>query len=527
MVVEELVTKLGLEIDTGALAVLEKFRATVSDGMKSLAVGASAVGAAFVGIVSHAAHAADEIGDMADKLGVNAEALQELRVASELSDVSFESLTAGLKFVAKNAAEAAAGSKEAAEAFAGIATKDAQGQLLTADELLMNVAKRFESIQSPAEKTRLAMKIFGRAGTELIPMLNRGAEGIAEFRREAQEMGVVFGKEALEQADDFGRELIRVKFAMEGLRNTFAVPFFKVFVAGVKLLVGVLKSARPAIEEVSKGFVSAGQRMAGVGRVVMGVVNAIREGSGVFGDWLRSILGNVKWIKVLEALLVGLGVVFVATAAAAIGAWVAAAAPFLFLAALIGFIVDDIRAFIEGGDSVIGRLQKWASVIGDPNEHVLVRLLRTSLALMMDLTDPQRWTRLASAAVAAVAQIISVIPGGKLVTSILARQAATASGLAGIVSQVATGTPILEAAGYSQGAGFEDMERRGIAFRSAQSKEPTGPNSSSAPQASFQPITNITINGSQLSGEELQSRVENAINASYSKALPAVSGGAQ
>lgn len=518
-------TRLGIEVDTGALAVLEKFRSGVSNALMGLAAVAAGVGTAFVGAVSHAAHAADEMGDLAEKLGVNAEALQELRVAAELSDVSFESLTTGMKFLAKNAAEAAHGSAEAADAFKGIVTKDAKGQLLTADELLMNVAKRFEEIKDPAEKMRLAMKLGGRGGAELIPMLNRGAEGIAAFRKEAQEMGVVFGQEALEQADEFGRELVRVKLATEGLRNTFAVPFFKVFVNGVKLLVGVLRQLRPAIDGISKGFAEAGARMAsvlGTLKNIMGIFSGLVDEDSPLAKFFK----NADWIAALEAALVGLGVVFVATAAAAIGSWLAAAAPFILLSALIGFIVDEINTFIKGGDTVLGDLIKWADAIGDPNEHPIVLMLRKAVSLMFDLTDPEKWTRLAAAAISAIGSIVNAIPGGRLLASYIANQAATGATLARVATAANSptgdlGNNLMESLGFSQGAGFRQMEAKGIATQSMMSTRPEP--MMSMPQQSFAPV--ININGSGLSGEELQSRVENALNASYSKAMPAASGG--
>ena len=517
MIVEELVTRLGIEVDTGALAVLEKFRSGVSNALMGLAAVAAGVGTAFVGAVSHAAHAADEMGDLAEKLGVNAEALQELRVAAELSDVSFESLTTGMKFLAKNAAEAAHGSAEAADAFKGIVTKDAKGQLLTADALLMNVAKRFESIKDPAEKMRLAMKLGGRGGAELIPMLNRGAEGIAAFRKEAQEMGVVFGQEALEQADEFGRELVRVKFAMKGLRNTFAVPFFKVFVNGVKLLVSVLKQLRPAITDISKGFADAGARMASVFGGIARTITVIRNASGVFGDWLSHIFGGVQWIKVLEATLIGLGVVFVATAAAAIGAWLAAAAPFILLSALIGFIVDDIRAFIQGGDSVIGRIQKWADAVGDPNEHPIVKMLRKSVSLMMDFTDEKHWRDWEDTIIEIIKRIVGMLPGGSFLANAVTKGIEVRNKVEDYLYESRDSSP---ARNFTAGSPYGLMRGGGYFRSSAPAPETTNNVHHNTPN-----VTNNFVMQVTHSVEETQQAIDRALSSHYSNAMPATSGG--
>ena len=55
-----------------------------------------------------------------------------------------------------------------------------------------------------AEKSRLAFELFGKAGTELMPMLN-GAEGSVEALKErANELGLVMSDEAVDAGVVFG-----------------------------------------------------------------------------------------------------------------------------------------------------------------------------------------------------------------------------------------------------------------------------------------------------------------------------------
>jgi hypothetical protein len=75
---------------------------------------------------------------------------------------------------------ATGGGKDAASALSalGISATDSSGQLKNADQILMEVADRFEQMPDGAMKAKVAMDLFGRAGAALIPMLNMGSDAI-------------------------------------------------------------------------------------------------------------------------------------------------------------------------------------------------------------------------------------------------------------------------------------------------------------------------------------------------------------
>jgi hypothetical protein len=67
--------------------------------------------------------------------------------------------------------------------FADIRNKTPEAQL----ELL---ATKFASIRDGADKDAIAIELLGRAGVNLIPILNQGAEGIRHWKQMADELGV-------------------------------------------------------------------------------------------------------------------------------------------------------------------------------------------------------------------------------------------------------------------------------------------------------------------------------------------------
>jgi hypothetical protein len=128
-------------------------------------LGGALIGAATVGglaaVVDRSMSTADAIGKTADKIGVGVEALQELRFAAKASGVE-QTLDVALQRFTRRAAEAAQGTGEAKDALAqmGIVLRDQSGNLRRSEDLLGDVADAFARIEDPAERVRLAFKLF-------------------------------------------------------------------------------------------------------------------------------------------------------------------------------------------------------------------------------------------------------------------------------------------------------------------------------------------------------------------------------
>lgn len=135
---------------------------------------------------------------MSQKIGISTEELSTLAFAAELADVSLDQLQTGLVRLSKNAADMANGTGEAKDAFKalGLEVVNSAGTLKTNDELLKEIATKFAGLEDGADKTALAVKLFGKSGAELVPMLNAGAAGIEELQSRARQLGLELSTEA-------------------------------------------------------------------------------------------------------------------------------------------------------------------------------------------------------------------------------------------------------------------------------------------------------------------------------------------
>ena len=182
-------------------------------GMHALeAFGAVEAVAKLKEMVMSSVELAENMGKMAQKTGVSTEELSRLSYAANLADVSTDALSIGLKKLAKNATDAASGSKEQAAHFQaiGVATKDAHGKIRPLDELLGDVAEKFAGYEDGAAKSALAQQIFGKAGADLIPLLNMGRDGLREMGDEAKRLGVIISGEQAERAERFNDTLKKI-----------------------------------------------------------------------------------------------------------------------------------------------------------------------------------------------------------------------------------------------------------------------------------------------------------------------------
>ena len=211
--------------------------ASAQQGLQALTTSAAGLGlqlgalggAASLGglalMAKQAIDAADGLGKMAQKVGVSVESLSALEYAGKLSDVSLEQLGTGLKKLSVNLNEVATNADgDAAAAFKaiGVSVTDAEGRLRNADEVFADVADAFAGMKDGAGKTALAVALFGKAGSDLIPMLNAGADGLRDMRGEAEALGLVFTGDTAKQAEAFNDNLTRLAEASRGFGNEVA-----------------------------------------------------------------------------------------------------------------------------------------------------------------------------------------------------------------------------------------------------------------------------------------------------------------
>ena len=133
------------------------------------------------------ASAMAELGDQTERmghmLGATADEVQQFRYLAAASGQSVEGLSLGMERLGYNAERAEAGSKTEADAFSrlGVSLKDAGGHTKDFQTLMEDVSDSFSKHSDGVEKDALAIQIFGRAGVQMIPILDQGSAKLKEM----------------------------------------------------------------------------------------------------------------------------------------------------------------------------------------------------------------------------------------------------------------------------------------------------------------------------------------------------------
>lgn len=184
-----------------AAARLRAFGAGVTGIGTRLSAVAGSVLTALTGTTALFSEMGDAMAKASARTGITAESLSELAYAAELSGSDLSTLENSIRRMQKNLAEAANGSSSAAETLTqlGLSIADLQGK--SPDAQFKLIADRLSQIQSPALRAALAMKIFGKTGAQLLPLIQDGAAGIEALQKEARDLGLTMSSEDAKAAE--------------------------------------------------------------------------------------------------------------------------------------------------------------------------------------------------------------------------------------------------------------------------------------------------------------------------------------
>lgn len=206
---------------------LKEFEKSAERMGKIVAAAGVAIGSAFIVMTKRTIDSMDEMAKMAQQAGVTVEALSSLGYAADLSGLSTQEMTRALGLLSKGLADAAQGTGEALKGFErmGMTASD----MTSADGALIKIAERFAQMEDGAEKTSIAIQLFGgRIGQRLIPFLNMGADGIQRLQEEATKLGVTMDTKTAKAAEEFNDNLTRLSASLTGLMNNVMIPLLPV-----------------------------------------------------------------------------------------------------------------------------------------------------------------------------------------------------------------------------------------------------------------------------------------------------------
>lgn len=250
-VVGDIAIKVGA--DTASLTTgMRGAEASLAKFAKVGGAAVAAVGVAMVALTKQSMANIDVLAKHARSLGLTTSAFQKMTLVAKEAGMESGKLSSLLGIMQKNLDELGQGTKAQTDAFdrLGLTIRDLQG--LSPDEQFAKIAASLEAITDPAEKTGLAMQVFGRSGREAINMLSGYGAAAANAAAFQERFGIAVSQSTSEGVERANDAVGRLKMVFEGLGNTMAgmvAPAVEKTANAIIAFVGHVAGAKVTLEE--------------------------------------------------------------------------------------------------------------------------------------------------------------------------------------------------------------------------------------------------------------------------------------
>jgi hypothetical protein len=289
---------------------------------KSFTIAGGVIVGSLGAMIKKGADYGDKMDEMSQKTGVAIGVLSGLKLAADKDGTSIEGLAMGLKGLSGKIVEANSGNKEAIALFGrlGVSVTDANGKIRPMKDVLFDTATAFSKTEAGAEKTKTAVDLFGRAGMEMIPLLNRGADGLEREWKEAERLGLVLDEKTGKAASDFNDQLENLKGSMMGVAVQMGQALMPAIQGLIVTVTNVIAGVRAWAAEnpglaalLAKVALAVGALMVALGPVLIALPTLIKLKTGLkavlpgIADGLKSV--TITQIAASAAYGVAIGLV--------------------------------------------------------------------------------------------------------------------------------------------------------------------------------------------------------------------------
>jgi len=213
----------------------------------------TAVAGAAMGAASKASETADNIDKMSQKIGISAESYQEWSYIMQQNGMDVDKLQTGMNKLTGQMEKAAEGNEAASEAFKtlGIEVTNSDGSLRSQEEVMNEAIMALANMGESTERARLQTQLFGKAGIDMAPMLNQGADAIKDLKDRSHELGLVMSDEAIKNGVEFDDLMNDLKSGVSMLGTSIGSELFPIFNDLIKQAIEFLPDVREMIQQIT------------------------------------------------------------------------------------------------------------------------------------------------------------------------------------------------------------------------------------------------------------------------------------
>lgn len=232
-VVNGLTSKLGIQLPDGmkssmnAMGSLDAQSLALAGGFAAVAAAIVKVEKAMISMTKESAAFADNIITLSMQTGQSTQQLQEFAYASELIDVSVDTLQGSLTKLTNNMQDTMNGTGNAKASFEalGVSVTNADGSMRSANDVFYETIDALGQVKNETERDAMSMDIFGRSAQDLNPLIIQGSQTLKAYADEAHNVGYVLDDEALSALGAVDDAYQRLQNTQEGVKNQLSAEF--------------------------------------------------------------------------------------------------------------------------------------------------------------------------------------------------------------------------------------------------------------------------------------------------------------
>lgn len=232
-VVNGLTSKLGIQLPDGmkssmnAMGSIDASSLALAGTFAAVAAAIVKVEKAMISMTKESASFADNIITLSMQTGQTTDQLQEFSYATELIDVSVDTLQGSLRKLTNNMQDTMNGTGNAKASFEalGVSVTNADGSMRSANDVFYETIDALGKVKNETERDAMSMDIFGRSAQDLNPLIIQGSDTLKAYADEAHNVGYVLDEEALSALGAVDDAYQRLQKTQEGVKNQLAAEF--------------------------------------------------------------------------------------------------------------------------------------------------------------------------------------------------------------------------------------------------------------------------------------------------------------
>ena len=278
----------------------------VAEKTRGLSTAAAAVGAAMLGNAYNAAKSADDLNTLSKQTGFTVEELQKMQYASDLVDVSMDTMTGSVKKLTKNMSSGS----DVFEKL-GVAIYNENGEMRDATDVWYDSIAALSKIQNETERDAVSMDLFGKSAMDMAGIVDDGGAALKAAGDEAEDLGLILSGETINAANQFNDQ-------MDKLKARTSAAFMEAGAALAEELVPALEKAVEAITKVlqwfsdldgsTQAFILTVAGLVAAISPVAGIISAVAGAAAALNVAMLPMIATVGGIIVVLGALVAAGV---------------------------------------------------------------------------------------------------------------------------------------------------------------------------------------------------------------------------